>query len=200
MQLQQQIQLPGGPNLAVLSDILREKFLNGDVGLELVWFTDVRAALRKYIDTAKAVGDATKCKEDYGKILDGLANDLEASARQRTADAAFRINEAIARLSDAQQAPELLAALRTQLSHPNLFAQVKSDVVGAGIGGPIDEVAPSTIAFSARRFTARGGRWGKARSSCSPPTTLASWTSGLPEPTPARTPATMDQCACKPAA
>ena len=37
---------------------------------------------------------------------------------------------------------ELLSALRSQLSHANVFVRVKSEVVGAGIGGPVDEVAP----------------------------------------------------------
>lgn len=128
--LQQQLQLANGPDLSLLNQILHEKFLNGDVGLELVWFADVRHALRKYIETANAVG-SPKWRTEYEQILDRLADDLDASARQRTPDAAFRINEAIARLSDARQTPELLAGLRSQLSHANLFA----GEVGSGGSG-----------------------------------------------------------------
>ena len=110
------------------------------MGLELVWFVDVRDALWRYTETAGAIGNPT-WRAKYEKILDRLAKDLEASARQRTVDGAFRINQAIGLLSDARQTPELLAALRSKLSRPNVFVRVKSEVVGAGIAGPIDEVA-----------------------------------------------------------
>ena len=197
--LQQQLQLSTGPDLAVLNQILHEKYLNGNVGLELVWFADVRRALRKYLDTASAVGNP-KWKADYEKILDQLAEDLQASAQGRTADGAFRINEAIGRLSDARQAPELLSALRSQLSHANVFVRVKSEVVGRASAARSTKSPHRRLHSRAQPFTARGGPWGNPPSPWSPPANSACWTSIFRRRTPARTSATTDRCAFRPPA
>ncbi len=138
--LQEQLRLPAGPNVAVLKTIY-SKFLSGHVGLELVGFVDVREALRRYIWTAGAI-DNPSLKATYEQVLDRLAADLEASGLQPSTEQAFRINEALRGLQTAGQAPELVEAMCKRLVHPNLYLQVSGEMVGIGIAGPVDEVAP----------------------------------------------------------
>ena len=138
--LQAELRAPAGPDLAVFS-ALRENLSSGQEGLELVWFVDVRQALRKYIERAGAI-DNPQVKTAYEQVLDRLAADLEASALQPSTNQAFRIGEALRWLDSTRQAPQLVESVSNRLVHPNLYIQVNGAMVGAGIAGPVDEVAP----------------------------------------------------------
>ena len=138
--LQTELRSSAAPDLAVLGAVYA-KLASGQEGLELIWFVDVRQALRKYIERAGAI-DNPQVKTAYEKVLDRLAADLEASALQPTTDQAFRIGEALRWLHSARQAPQLVESVSNRLVHPNLYIQLSGEMVGAGIAAPVDEVAP----------------------------------------------------------
>jgi hypothetical protein len=139
--LLKEVRGPELPKIGVLETI-RAKFLSGQEGLELIWFVDVRQALRKYIERAGAIDDPQRAKALYEKVLDQLAADLEAAGTHPSADQAFRIGETLRWLPLVRQAPELVAAVDKRLVHPNVYLQASAALVGAGIAGPVDETAP----------------------------------------------------------
>jgi hypothetical protein len=138
--LLQQLALPAGPDVAVLTTIY-EKFAAGHEGLEMVWFVDVRQALQKYIETAGVIDNAQADKK-YQQVLDRLATDLEAYAAAPTVDQAYSIGKTLAWLENLHQSPELVKAVRASLLRPNLYFHVRDGVVGAGIDEPVDDVMP----------------------------------------------------------
>jgi len=139
-ELQQQLARPEGPELATL-DAIYAKYAAGHEGLELIWFADVRIALRRYLTTARAVGDP-KLDSQYRILLDALPEYLEAYRQNPTVEGAVALSTAIRWLEEAGQAPWLVAAIRRNYTRPNLFARIDADVVAAGIEGPVDEVEP----------------------------------------------------------
>jgi hypothetical protein len=138
--LRAQLQQGKTPDLEVL-DAVYTRYTAGYDGLELVWFLDLREALRRYRDMARSAGDP-QLRTRYDQLLDFLAAHLEAYAARPTAEDALRIGQAICQLEDARQAPALVRAIRHHFLRPNLFLEVSADVVAAGIATPIDETAP----------------------------------------------------------
>ncbi|MHC4180602.1 MAG: hypothetical protein ACYSWU_24145, partial [Planctomycetota bacterium] len=128
------------PDLEVLDAVYR-RFTAGHEGLELVWFLDVRDALRRYKEMAPNVGDPA-VQARYGKLLDFLAERLGAYAAGPTAEDALLIGQAVRQLEEFRQAPELVAAIRHHYLRPNLLMSVSADVIAAGIEYPVDETAP----------------------------------------------------------
>jgi hypothetical protein len=117
------------------------KFNSGYNGLELVWFADVREALRHYLEVASGV-DNPGVKAAYEQRLDGLADQLQKYLSQPTPELATDISESVAWLASAGQAPALVEAIRTRFGQPNFYGQVGGAVVGAGVAGPVDETEP----------------------------------------------------------
>lgn len=109
-------------------------------GLGLVWFQDVRDAMRLYINTCGAV-DNPKLKAGYVKLVDDLATHLESYAKQPTAEESLWIGLAVGYLSETGQAKPLVAAIRRQYCRPNLFLQVSEEFASAGMGGPIKDTS-----------------------------------------------------------
>lgn len=122
-------------------DPLYKKYDSGHPGLNLNCFADVRRALWRYLTTARAIGDA-KLKDQYELVLEKLPEHLEAYRKSPNADAAWVIGRTVGWLEDAGQAPELIRAIRSYFSHPNLILQVSAGVVDAGLGRPVDETEP----------------------------------------------------------
>ncbi|MFH1265541.1 MAG: hypothetical protein ABIK89_07405, partial [Planctomycetota bacterium] len=73
--LEEQLVLDDGPDLRAL-DALYAKYAGGHEGLELVWFVEVREALRHYLTTARAIGNP-KLQKQYEAVLDALPKLLE---------------------------------------------------------------------------------------------------------------------------
>lgn len=137
-----QAQLRDGkvPDLAVL-DAVYKKYTAGHEGLELVWFLDVRQAVRRYRDMAGRLGNPA-LQTSYEQLLDFLAEHLEAHLDAPTAEEAWLISQAVYQLQEARQAPALVRAIRHHYRHPNLLMTVSADVIAAGIASSVDETGP----------------------------------------------------------
>ncbi|MCR4414669.1 MAG: hypothetical protein NUV77_19805, partial [Thermoguttaceae bacterium] len=137
--LKNQLALPT-PDLAVL-DAIHVRFAAGYDGLGLVWFADVRQGLRRYLTTARLVGDA-KLRGQYEQVLETLGQRLEAYRKAPGPEDAAGISAALGWLRDAGQAPWLVAAVQSQCSHPNLFLSVSDRLVAARLSRAVDDVSP----------------------------------------------------------
>jgi len=138
--LREQLQSDRKPDLKVL-DRVRSRLNSGYDGLELVWFLDVESAIQNFMATANAVGNAG-VKKQYEKIMDLLANGLEAYQSQPTTEGAASLGESLRWLSAARQAPELVRAVQDRYVRPNLLAEISEEVLGAGIAEKVDDITP----------------------------------------------------------
>ena len=138
--LQEQLAGPATPDLAVLTS-LYQKYDSKYEGLRLIWFDDVRLALRQYLYMANAVGNS-KLADHYEIWLDELAKRLIAYDEAPSADDALVIGQAIQWLHDSGQAGWLVGAVRRNSHDPNLFAQASARFIRAAIGREIDETQP----------------------------------------------------------
>lgn len=117
------------------------RFNAGHYGLNRVWFADVRDALLRYIQIARAEQTADLA-ETYAQYVETLGSHLRAYIEKPNAEQAVRIGEAIAWLENVGQAPALLEAVREELARPNLFAAASHRLVAGGIEESIDETEP----------------------------------------------------------
>ncbi len=119
---------------------IHTQFSRKHEGLGLVWFKDVRDAMRTYINTCGSVGNP-KVKEGYVKLLDDLAARLKSYAEKPTAEESLWIGLAVGYLAETGQAKPLVAAIRRQYCRPNLFLQVSEEFASAGMGEPINDTS-----------------------------------------------------------
>jgi len=139
-QMHHQLSRPEDPDPAVLKSVC-EKYTAGHEGLGLIWFVEVRQALRRYLETAAGV-DNPKLKAAYEALMDSLADHLQTYAAKPTTEEALMIGRAVGQLEDAHQAPGVIRAIRHHFVHPNLFLEVSAEVLAAGIEGPVRETVP----------------------------------------------------------
>jgi hypothetical protein len=114
---------------------------SGNEGLNLIWFAELRQALRSYLAVVQAMSDA-KTKDRYEVILEGLAKRLAELPQGVSSEEAVWIGNALRWLDDTGQAQTLVHAVRGRCNQANLLAQVSARLVGAGIERPIDEMTP----------------------------------------------------------
>ncbi len=138
--MQEQLGRPEGPDLKAL-DTVYGTYDGGYSSLQLACFADVRHALRRYLTTARLIGDPN-LKSQYEGLLDALPDRLRAYDRNPTAEEALVIGEAVHWLQQAGQAPELVEALRDHFSQPNLSLEVSDDLLSAGLAITVDETEP----------------------------------------------------------
>ncbi len=138
--VEQQLARQDAPDLGVL-DAAYLRLAAGYEGLGLVWFADLRQALRQYLTTARAIGQ-TKLRGLYEGVLEKLAGHLEAYRKTPSAEVALTIHAELGWLEQAGQAQWLVRAIRRRLSHPNLFAEVSSGLVASQLAGPVDDTSP----------------------------------------------------------
>jgi len=128
------------PDLDVLGDI--QKRLDGDrAGLEMAWFLDVRDALKRYRDTARNIGNE-RLPAAYEKVLEALAQQVEAYTADPSAKGAMAIGYLIDQLRSAGQAQGIVRAVRHHFVGPNLCVRIAADFVAAGLEGPVDRTGP----------------------------------------------------------
>ncbi|MBN1589125.1 MAG: hypothetical protein JW888_06400 [Pirellulales bacterium] len=117
--------------------------LNGDYrGLELVWFVDLKLALQRYLNVARAIGNPEIEAAYKNLVANTLPERLEALAADGSRATANQIGPMLAWLADFRQADELVRLSREHYSRPNVFIEVSGDFIGAGMGKPIDETTP----------------------------------------------------------
>jgi len=149
--LQEELGRDTGPDLAAL-DAIYARFASGHNGLELAQFLDVRQALKQYLTTARAIGNA-KVQQQYEALLDGLPERLKAYDADPTTDDAHVISASVRWLEEAQQAPELIEAIRGQYSLPNGFVEMGAGLVAAGMATSVDESGPASDVILGTRLT-----------------------------------------------
>jgi hypothetical protein len=113
-------------------------------GLNLVWFADLRDAVKSYLYLAQAASDPEKARDQYEQLIEQLAARLEAFRQKPNAADAQSIAAAVDWLEAVGQAPECVAAIRRRLAEPNLRGRFSREVVAAGIAGPIEDTSPVT--------------------------------------------------------
>jgi hypothetical protein len=114
---------------------------SGHEGLNLIWFAELRQALRSYLAVVQAQADP-KTADRYEAIVEGLAKRLAELPKGVSPEEAVWIGNALRWLDDTRQARALVQAVRRRCHQPNLLAQVSAGLVGAGIERPIDEITP----------------------------------------------------------
>ncbi len=117
------------------------RFSAGHYGLNHVWFAEVRDALLRYIQVARAI-QTPELDKAYVQYVDSLADYLRSHVEQPDAERAVQIGEAIGWLESIGQAPELIEAVREQLARPNFSITASGRLVGGGVERPVDETAP----------------------------------------------------------
>ena len=128
------------PDEAVLRDVYN-KLAAGYEGLELKWFANLRIALGNYLGVAAWVGNPDLAAAFKGQF-DELTQHIKSLSAHPTTDETQKIADHLVWLETARQAPELVREIRQRFSLPNFHAQLGSELLGMGVGGPIDDVAP----------------------------------------------------------
>jgi len=129
-----------GPTLSAL-DAAYLRFVSGSEGLGRVWFLDVRNGLRQYLTVARSLGDK-KLHKQYEILLEALAVRLEKYGKAPSPQLAEEIDLALDWLDQAGQAKWIVKAVSSRLSHPNLFAEVSSNLVASRVAEPVDDTGP----------------------------------------------------------
>jgi len=155
-----QLQQAAGPDAAELQKVYA-RFAADQEGLGLVWFADVRDAIKTYLAASQA-GQDTQLQPRFEAILEGLAQRLDNYAKNPANEHALWISDAVRWLDDTQQAPEVVQAVRQRCRYPNLFFQMAASVVAAGIAGPVDRTEPLTDVILGTSLYGRGHRVGQS--------------------------------------
>lgn len=140
--LQEQLAAGAAGDPKVLFGLL-ENYKTGVVGMELPRFAKVRHALQRYSDTF-AFSNADDAQQQYEDHLAKLAEELAQYGQSPDYDTAYRIGHRLGWLRRAQQAPELIEAVRYQTLQPNFFLQASRQLVAAGIEREVKEQIPVT--------------------------------------------------------
>ncbi len=117
------------------------RFNAGHYGLNRVWFADVRDAILRYDQVARAMQTAHLEKE-YRQYVESLGSYLHAYAENPNAEQAVQIGEAIEWLATVGQAPTLVEAVREEFAKPNVFLTASRRLVAGGIEDAVDETEP----------------------------------------------------------
>lgn len=138
--LQAQVARPGLPELAELEKAFA-RFSDDDETLGLMWFVDVREVMRTYIAAARAMSD-NQTKARFEAISEALQRRLDTYAKTPKNEDAVWIGNAVRWLEDIGQSTPALRQRVSALQQSNLHVQISADLIGAVIGGPVDEIAP----------------------------------------------------------
>lgn len=128
-------------DLKKLDDVYSQ--LNRDhEGLDLVWFVDLKLALKRYLNMARAMDDP-EIETAYKALLTKtLPEQLDAFQAAPSPAAAQEIGYALGWLADFGQADDLIRAARETYARPNLFMEISQACLASAVGGPIDETTP----------------------------------------------------------
>ncbi len=111
-------------------------------GTERAPFRRLARALKRYRDTL-AVSTWEKPADLYNKQLDALQRAIDAYRRQPTPQSTAALSQRIRILDAIGQAPQLVDAVRRDLSRPNAFVSLSAAYIAAG-ADPIDRSEPVT--------------------------------------------------------
>lgn len=122
-------------------DALYYKFDAGFEGLGLYWFREVRRALLEWVIVLRATSPA-QLQGHYRAVLDSLAQQLQSLGPTPTSQQMFQLEEILAWLRDARQAPWLIENIRRRFGQPNLKLTLSPCLVQAAMDRPVEDVSP----------------------------------------------------------
>lgn len=126
--------------LADVINVVREKLMAEQTGLELPVFVRLREALDRFRQVRGAASDS-KAEGEFGRRLEGLATQLTAYSQDPSnGDAAVAIGRALAWLENNRQAGELVSKVRQTYGKPNFFGRVSHRFAAVGVERDIDQV------------------------------------------------------------
>lgn len=116
--------------------------LIGDIpGLELAALRQLRASTERLINTAR-FEDPERAEQLVEQQLQALAQRIETADDLTSPEDAAALSTIIGMLHHANQAPELVAAVRSAFSRPNLVINIGGHVIEAAIARPVGETRP----------------------------------------------------------
>ncbi len=127
-------------DLSVLKSV-QKQFRADQNGLEMPVYSDVAAALDRYITDAEAPQDL---KAQFAEQLKGLSDELRLFDKDRSQERAAAVGARLGWLQNTRQVDPLTRVVRGKISHPNLQVAASGRLVGAGIAQPVDETLPVT--------------------------------------------------------
>ncbi len=165
------------PGDAILGDTYR-KLAAGYEGLELKWFANLRTALGNYLVVAASLGNPDLEAAFKSQIAE-LTQQIKSLSPHPTTDETRKIAEHLLWLESARQAPELVREIRSRFSSPNFHAQLGSELLETGVGGPIDDVAPIDDVILGTVIHGTGRTVGQTKASLTPNPTFATFDARL---------------------
>jgi len=138
--LQGELQNPS-PNLELLNDI-EKRFRQNYRGLEMPQFTAVREAIGAYVATQRLASNPETTMQIFRNRL-GRLNEKAQVAEMHTDSAAMHeLAQTLSYLHQGNQAPELVSAVRSAFSAPNVRVLVAKDFVTQRFALPVQESNP----------------------------------------------------------
>lgn len=129
---------PNDVRLSQLEKTFRQNYL----GLEMRQFTHVRDALSEYSIALKFSSNRPKAIEAFGKLLSSLSEQLQKPNQSADFEATREIGKSISFLSKANQASNLVSAIRSNFSRSNARVLVSSAFVQQRFSRPVNEANP----------------------------------------------------------
>ncbi|MEX2142854.1 MAG: hypothetical protein WD894_26595 [Pirellulales bacterium] len=123
-------------------DEVQTLYTSGHAGFEMPIYADVGRALRRYIDALDTFRNP-EARSHYEARIDALAADVDAYLRNSAADT-HRAGMILGELAASGQAPQIIQAVRRQMSHPNILIEADEQIVAGGIANPVNDVGPVT--------------------------------------------------------
>jgi hypothetical protein len=159
------------PDAAVLGEVYN-KLAAGYEGLELKWFANLRTALGNYLPVAGSVGNPD-LEAAFKTQFAELQQRLKSTSNHPTTEEVRKVSDLVHWLETARQAPELVSAVHERFSRPNVHVQIGSDLLAAGVGGPIDDVAPIDDVILGTVIHGTGRTVGQSKASLEPTPSFA---------------------------
>jgi hypothetical protein len=137
-------ELARGTNADIdLLDEIQMLYTSGHAGFEMPIYADVGKALRRYIDTLDTFRNP-EARQHYEARIDALAEDVEAYLQNPQNADTHRAGMILGELAASGQSPQVIQAVRRQLSYPNAVIEAHEQIVAAGIADPVNELGPVT--------------------------------------------------------
>jgi hypothetical protein len=150
---QMRAELARGPSADL--DALNEihlLYLSGHVGFEMPIYADAGKALRRYIDALENFNNP-EAQSHYEARIDALADDVEAYLASPAIADTHRAGMILGELAASSQAPQVIQAVRQQISHPNVLIDASEQFIAAGIEDPVNDVGPVTDVILGTRIS-----------------------------------------------
>ena len=139
-----------------------EELLNAIVtGLDMPEFVRVRKAVTRYAEVADAArgNGANRMSQRLGSLASSL---LSASATG-SAESLATVPPILERLTEAGQAPDVVAAVRGANARPNILLEVHESLLAQAVNRPIDQVMPVDEVVLGTRVRGSGRTRGNVR-------------------------------------